>query len=161
VAATNRRLAIVLVVASVAWPVLLASATWPQAVGRPAAWSAVVYLAASRVCHQLPERSFHTAGVQWPVCGRCSGLYLAAPLGALAGVLVSARRLPDRRAVVGLTAAALPALVTFGLEHLTTVPVGNVTRLLTALPLGATVAFVIVRVAAGGHGGTIEYTHRP
>jgi uncharacterized membrane protein len=33
------------------------------------------------VCHQLPERSFHLAGEQLPLCARCSGTFL----GALAG----------------------------------------------------------------------------
>ena len=40
------------------------------------------YAAGSIVCHQIPERSFHIAGVQLPVCARCTGLYA----GALAGV---------------------------------------------------------------------------
>lgn len=27
-------------------------------------------------CHQLPERSFHWKGRQFPVCARCTGVYL-------------------------------------------------------------------------------------
>ncbi len=27
-------------------------------------------------CHQIPERSFHWNGVQWPLCARCSGSVL-------------------------------------------------------------------------------------
>lgn len=33
------------------------------------------------VCHQLPERSFHIAGEQLPLCARCSGTFVGALLG--------------------------------------------------------------------------------
>ena len=42
--------------------------------------------AAGRVCHQRPERSFHVAGVQLPVCARCTGLYVSGAAGALAAL---------------------------------------------------------------------------
>ena len=82
-----RPVSLALVAASIGWPLVLATAAWPDASGRPSAWSAIVYLSASRLCHQRADRSFHTAGVQWPVCARCSGLYLAAPVGAVAAVI--------------------------------------------------------------------------
>ncbi len=159
-AATNHRLVNVLVAASVLWPLLLATAAWPDASGRVPAWSPVVYLAASRVCHQKPERSFHTAGLQWPVCARCAGLYLAAPLGAVAASLVSNRRRLSRSTVTWLVVASLPTAVTLGLEWLTSVPVGNLARTFAALPLGAAVAFAVVG-AAGEPRGPIGYTQRP
>lgn len=28
------------------------------------------------ICHGLPERSFHIKGHQFPVCARCTGIYL-------------------------------------------------------------------------------------
>ena len=46
--------------------------------------SAGTYLLGKVVCHQLPDRSFHPAGVQMPVCARCAGLYFGAGLGVLA-----------------------------------------------------------------------------
>jgi len=157
----TRRLATLLAVASVAWPLMLLAAAWPRSEGAPASWRAVVYLAASRVCHQLPERSFHTAGVQWPVCGRCSGLYLAAPVGALAAVLLPGRRRRlGRAALVGLAVAALPTAAALVLEHVARLPVGNVARMVTAVPLGAAVAFVVV-AAAGESPGAMGYTQRP
>lgn len=30
------------------------------------------------ICHGIPERSFHIKGHQFPVCARCTGLYLGA-----------------------------------------------------------------------------------
>ena len=51
-----------------------------------------VYAAGHLVCHQRTERSFASCGYQWPVCGRCAGLYM----GAAAGVLMFALWRPDR-----------------------------------------------------------------
>ncbi len=35
------------------------------------------------VCHQLDERSFHVDGQRFPLCARCSGMYLGAVLGVI------------------------------------------------------------------------------
>ena len=48
------------------------------------------------VCHQLPERSFHLAGEQLPLCARCSGTFL----GALAGFVLLTLR--GRHRAIGL-----------------------------------------------------------
>jgi len=40
-------------------------------------------------CHQMPERSLHFRGVQFPVCARCTGVFLGQTLmvfGTLAGI---------------------------------------------------------------------------
>jgi len=43
-----------------------------------------LYYFFSRVCHQVPDRSFHWAGAQLAVCHRCLGIYLGFWLGVLA-----------------------------------------------------------------------------
>lgn len=48
------------------------------------------------ICHQIPERSFHIAGHQLPLCARCTGIYM----GALAGFTLMT--LWGRRRAVGL-----------------------------------------------------------
>jgi len=136
-----------LVLGSILWPLLLASAAWARIEHSSSGWPSLVYLAASRVCHQRPERSFHTAGVKWPVCGRCSGLYLAAPAGALLGAVVLARR--RYSAVRLLVIAAIPTAITVALEWPHLAEVTNVQRFVTALPLGAAIAYVLVRTASG------------
>lgn len=136
-----------LIVASLLWPLLLATAV-RQHREAPTAWSAVVYLAASRICHQRDERSFHSDGVKWPVCGRCSGLYAAAPLGAIAAAFRRRRQGTGRFAVL-LGLAALPTALTLGAEWLELSPVSNVARAWSAVPLGAAVMFAIVGVTRG------------
>ena len=34
-------------------------------------------------CHQMPERSFFIRGYQFPVCARCTGVFLAFPFAVL------------------------------------------------------------------------------
>ena len=58
----------------------------PCAGGGTSVAVSVIYAAGSLVCHQRPERSLSSCRRQWPVCGRCSGLYL----GAAAGVVFAA-----------------------------------------------------------------------
>jgi uncharacterized membrane protein len=135
-----------LVVAAIAWPAFLAGGFWSRAHGGPASLTAAAYLVAGRVCHQRPERSFHTSGIKWPVCGRCAGLYLAAPIGALAAF--ARRRGGGAPALGWLLAAAVPTAVTFVLEFTNLAQVSSLARAIAALPLGAAVAHVIV--AAGG-----------
>ena len=129
------------------WPLVLASGWWTRAGSTTrGGWDTVVYAAGAQVCHQRPDRSFHTADTPWPVCGRCSGLYLAAPVGVVLG---RSRRLrPRGSARAWLAAAALPTAVTLGLEWWG-LPLTNVARALAALPLGAAVAAILVRTAAG------------
>ena len=142
-------LARLLVSLALLWPLGLVSGGWSRAGGPTRAFDTVVYTAAARVCHQRPDRSFHTAGTPWPVCGRCSGLYLAAPVGAVLGW--SRRLRPRGSARAWLAAAALPTALTLGLEWWG-LPMTNVARALAALPLGAAVAAILVRTTAGDPG---------
>jgi uncharacterized membrane protein len=102
-------------------------------------------MATSRICHQRPERSFHTAGVQWPVCGRCSGLYAGAPLGALAVLMLARRRRGKRVHLIALAVAGVPTAATMVLEWLGA-PMTSELRAIAAVPLGA--AIVVAMVSA-------------
>jgi len=150
-----------LVAASLIWPLILTAAVWDRAATGGSISSQAIYFACSRICHQRPERSFYTVGIKWPVCGRCSGLYFSAPVGAVAAMIARRRRSPtesanhrtDRR---WLILSSLPTVVTLALEW-SGAPVTTLARALAALPLGAAIAFVIVRIAAG-RPKAIEYT---
>lgn len=137
-----------LTAAAFVWPLLLASVVWARQNGSHPMWTLAVYAIASRICHQLADRSFHTNGVQWPVCARCAGLYLAAPFGAV--VALAARRRPRLwRAAAWpiLIVAALPTAVTLAIEWPGLGAPSNLTRAVAALPLGAAITFLMVRVA--------------
>ena len=132
-----------LALATVAWLVVLGLAMAPPVRVSAPAFSALVYLASGRVCHQNPARSFHAGGIQWPVCARCAGLYLAAPIGAM----VAVRRrgvLTRRQALAALATFGAPTAITFAAEHLLGLPVTNLARFGAAWPLGAAIAWIII-----------------
>jgi uncharacterized membrane protein len=136
-----------LVLAAVVWPVVLGGAVVLRAHDAAPAFVTAVYVATSRICHQKPERSFHSDGVKWPVCGRCSGLYIGGAAGALVWLVM--RRRPASRLLVWLAVAAVPTALTVVLEWKGLAGVGNLARALAGIPLGAMVAVVIIRTAAG------------
>ena len=114
------------------------------------AWfTAFVYSVGSLVCHQIPARSFYYAGAQFPVCARCTGLYL----GALAGLVVwTAGRQRWWSYATGRHAillASLPTLVTVTTATLGGWDPGNTWRALFALPLGLTIAYVLATGLTG------------
>lgn len=134
-----------------AWILLGASVAWLAALAATAAGalepvSAAIYRFGSFICHQQPDRSFHSA-LQWPVCARCLGLYAAAPAGALAALAIRAR-LARSGTVLLLCVAALPTAATWIAERAMGVPVGNMARFAAALPLGAVVTWVVARTLA-------------
>jgi uncharacterized membrane protein len=114
---------------------------------------AVVYSLGSFVCHQLPDRSFHVAGFQLPVCARCVGIYV----GASAGVAYVWLRSDNGRTVFPVPArklrwlavvAAAPTLVTVGFEMIGAWYPSNDTRALAGLPLGMLVGLVVMTALA-------------
>ena len=124
----------------------------------PAPLSAAVYAFGSLICHQQPERSFHLAAFQLPVCARCFGIYAGAAAGTLAAAWLRpkttgpnggtrrrmARVLATRRWSVTL-AAGVPTMATFALEWIGAWQPSNATRALAGVPLGFAVALVLMR----------------
>jgi uncharacterized membrane protein len=106
--------------------------------------TAVIHATGSLVCHQRPERSFHTDGRRFAVCARCTGLYLSGAFGALAAWLGRAR-LP-RNLRLMLAAAAIPTIVTVAAEWLAVAWPSNAVRAGAALPLGAMIGWTLVRL---------------
>ncbi len=137
-----------LVALAILWPTAAAAAVIADSRGASSAWTHAVRLVGSRVCHQRPERSFQTAGVRWPVCARCSGLYLGGAAAAWLG-LFTVPSLGRRRQVQWiLLAAAAPTIAVWMAEWILGVPLTNTLRFAAALPLGAALAAVIVRAAS-------------
>jgi len=137
-----------LVLGAILWPLILGAAVAARVHDPASVVARVIYDVGARICHQRPERSFHTSDIAWPVCARCAGLYLAAPFGALFAMGVArTRTLQRRQALRALAVAAIPTLVTLLIEWPGFAPTSNLVRFLTALPLGATIAWVLVRTA--------------
>jgi len=128
------------------WAVAGASAVWAAAiVAAPAiaqlsgGAAAMLYAVGSLICHQLPDRSFHLAGAQLPVCARCLGLYVGGVAGALMWMVVASRRRrpwPREQALAFLAIAALPTLVTGSTAIAGVGDPSNPWRAALAVPLG-------------------------
>lgn len=123
----------------------LAARTWPMV-------AAVVYAIGALICHQQPDRSFHVAGAQLPVCARCFGLYAGAALGAigwwgwrLAGASRTQVPAPGARLVA---LAAVPTGVTVAGALTGLGDPSNLWRALLAVPLGAAAGAVVGAVAS-------------
>ncbi|HQZ39303.1 MAG TPA: DUF2085 domain-containing protein [Vicinamibacterales bacterium] len=125
------------VAGALAWALTIVAS--PVLAAQSGALVGVVYAIGSVVCHQLPDRSFHLAGIQLPVCARCAGLYI----GAAAGLVVWAFRArgpsrpwPRRHALATLAVAAVPTAVTVASALAGTGDPANVWRAGLAMPLG-------------------------
>jgi uncharacterized membrane protein len=122
------------------------------------AWAgAVAYGLGSFICHQLPERSFHLAGFQLPVCARCLGIYI----GVSGGVAYAWTRpmrglaklpMPSREFRWLAVVAAAPTVLTVALETAGAWYPSNSTRALAGLPLGILAGLVVMNALA-----TINY----
>lgn len=72
------------------------------------------------VCHQLDERSFHVDGQRFPLCARCSGMYLGAVLGIVYLTLTQPRSagMPPKPVIVLLALFGLVFAVDGGNSYL-------------------------------------------
>ena len=133
---------------------LLVTPSW-RTEGRSgrAAVAALVDLGAARVCHRQASRSFHWHGQPLPVCGRCTGLYVSSAVGLIAAAVAGARRRrasgagtpgwPIDRRTGWIVLAAGPTMLTWTLEVAGLWDPGTWLRAIAALPLGATVGWIV------------------
>jgi uncharacterized membrane protein len=120
----------------------------------PAGWLGKADAIGYAVCHQIEARSFHLGNRTFPLCVRCSGMYLGALVG-LAYQGIRGRRLggyPPRRLLIFFGGLVI-AFVVDGVNsfiHLAAFPVlpwlyepQNWIRLLTGTGMGLTMAMML------------------
>lgn len=71
----------------------------------------LIYLAYSRVCHQLASRSFQIEGHPFAVCSRCTGIYAGYALGLVAYPLVRSITRTETPARIWLLIAIAPVAI--------------------------------------------------
>lgn len=134
-----------LVAASAVWVMVLVLAPLAIASRQPVVSLAAagVYSAGARICHQRPDRCFSIHGRPLPVCARCTGLYASAAFAApLAWLWAS--RVSSRRARLVAMMAALPTIVSWGIEFAGLAHPSNAARAIAALPLGFAAAWLVI-----------------
>jgi len=159
-----RPAALVLAVGALLWVAILVATPVALAHGYVTA-PALIYQACALICNQRPERSFHLAGLQLPVCARCLGLYASGAFGAVVACVGADRADGDsatRDTRWALAIAAAPTALTLGCEWIGLWYPSGAARALAAIPLGAVAGWVVVRSLANGpaavrHSGQVRY----
>ncbi len=121
----------------------------PCAGGRASLAVSVIYAAGSVVCHQRPDRSLTTCTRQWPVCGRCSGLYLGAAAGVLLAAAGVGRRGSWQQWRTRVLLSAIPTAALWLGEVAGLGDPGTTLRLALALPPGIVTALWLAAVSRG------------
>jgi len=96
-----------------------------------------IYGVFSRLCHQIPERSFFIAGHQFAVCARCTGLYGGFTVASLCYPLVRSLRRTDTPPRRWLFIAATPMAIDFFLGFFGIWENTHLSRFLTGALLGS------------------------
>jgi len=105
------------------------------------------------ICHQRPERSFFLEGQQFPVCARCTGLYVSGVVGLMSwfGWKLARRwrriEIDPRVALRVLILAAVPTVVSVATGTMGWWDGSNVTRALLAIPLGVSAGAIVAAVS--------------
>lgn len=103
-----------------------------------------IYQSFSRLCHQIPERSFHIAGHSFAVCARCTGLYVGLAVGILLFPAVRSLRSTQTPARLWLFIAAAPLALDFSLGFFHIWENTHLSRFVTGALLGAVAALFIM-----------------
>ena len=107
-------------------------------------WGGRMWAVGSSVCHQIPSHSLNVAGVQFPICARCAGLYLGSLLGLVYfGTRGKKKAAPPRLFLLALL-ALLVAWAGDGLNSFISdlinrpflYETSNITRLVTGFGMG-------------------------
>lgn len=115
--------------------------------------SEIIFAIGSVICHQRPERSFFWSGHQFPVCARCTGLYVSAAVGLIGWAVFKLRgdrrshSIDPRTARTFFIVAAMPTVISLATGALGVWDGSNITRAILALPLGAVAGVIVAAVA--------------
>jgi uncharacterized membrane protein len=104
----------------------------------------VIYKGFSKVCHQIPERSFFLAGYPLAVCSRCTGLYAGFTAALIAYPLFRSFRTTDPPHPRWLLMAAIPLAIDFGLTFVGLWENTHSSRLITGVILGSAAVFYVM-----------------
>jgi uncharacterized membrane protein len=124
-----------LTIVVVGWLLIVLAAPVGLVRGHAPLMTLAAYRTGALVCHQRPERSFHVAGAQMPVCARCVGVYASCAAGVILA-WTRRRSLSSTATRFILMIGAMPIALTVGLEWIGAIETSNVARFFTGLPFG-------------------------
>lgn len=144
--ASNERIAAITYAAALAAALLFVGAAvaaplMEAAGGDNAAAASFIYLAYSRVCHQIADRSFHVEGYPLAVCSRCFGIYAGYVSGLAVYPFVRSLARTEAPGRVWLLLALAPVAIDFAGGYVGVFDNTLLSRALTGLVAGAAGAF--------------------
>jgi len=118
----------------------------------PDGWTAKGFAIGSSVCHQIPSHSFFNHDQQFPLCARCSGLYLGSFMGLIYFFSQGRKKGIPSRGYLILLAALSAAWAGDGLNSLISdfvkrpflYETTNFTRLVTGFGMGFVMSVTLV-----------------
>lgn len=96
-------------------------------------------------CHQRPERSFFIHGRQFPVCARCTGVFIGEVLGV---IFFNVLELP----ILWLLIFPLIMLADWGIQYITHRESTNIRRVISGLLCGYAFGNLCIKLIKNGIG---------
>lgn len=107
----------------------------------------LLYFMGRSVCHQLPERSFFIQNNQFPLCARCTGIYIGMLLGLLY-LLIRKRdkgnRPPAIKQLIVMVICWIPMMVDGVTSYVGVRDTNNLIRFITGLFFGVFIPVFII-----------------
>jgi uncharacterized membrane protein len=125
------------------WCSLIIAAPW-LASNEQKLSSGLIYLFFSKICHQIPRRSFFIFGKQLAVCSRCTGLYFGFLLGTILYPLIFKLNRNGILLRKYLLMALIPITIDIAIRTLNIADNTFASRLITGIILGAMTALFIL-----------------
>ena len=144
--ASNERIAAITYAAALAVALLFVSATIAAPLieasgGDKTEVASFIYLAYTKVCHQIADRSFHIHGYPLAVCSRCFGIYAGYVLGLAVYPFVRSLVRTETPRRTWLLLALVPLAIDFAGDYAGVFDNTLLSRALTGLVAGAAGAF--------------------
>ena len=98
------------------------------------------FLAIAFMCHQLPERSFHIKGWQFPLCARCTGILF----GYIVGIIVAC--ITDCSNSLWYLLFIIPMTVDGIIQLKLKIESNNIRRLITGLLGGIGIVYLFINI---------------
>ena len=99
-------------------------------------WISLMNFGAKMGCHQMPERSFFFKGYQFPVCARCTGVFVGEIISIIAIVLTF------RIHIVYAIALVVPLAIDGGVQYINVWKSNNIRRVITGILAGVGLTYV-------------------
>ena len=71
-------------------------------------WDQTIYTLCGHICHQKPDRSLYIAGVQFPLCARCTGIYAALIMILFISPVLNSKPISCVCSMISITVRKLP-----------------------------------------------------